>query len=107
MKMGSARGRAAPVRFAAMPDALESVASARSRAEAEMIAERLRQQGISSVIQRSIGGPQWGDSGSQTVYVDRQDGVRARELLAVDADDFSDEELTRLSEQAAREANEP
>jgi hypothetical protein len=88
-----------------MPDALKSVASARSGAEAELICGRLLEEGgIHAIAQRNIGGPEWGGSGGQTVFVDEQDFERAREILG--AQPVSDDELTRLSEEAGREAAE-
>jgi hypothetical protein len=49
------------------------------------------------VSQRSIGGPQWGVSGGQYVYVEAADLDRAREILSA-PEDISDEDLTELSE---------
>jgi hypothetical protein len=62
--------------------------------------QRLAEAGISAVVQRSIGGPQWGASGSQYVYVEGEHLDRAREILSV-PEGISGEELTKLSEQAA------
>jgi hypothetical protein len=88
-----------------MPDALKSVASARSGAEAELICSRLLDEGgIHAIAQRNIGGPEWGGSGGQTVFVDEQDFERAQEILGTQP--VSDEELARLSEEAGREAAE-
>lgn len=85
-----------------MPDALKVVASAASEAEADMIRGRLLQAGIHAVAQRTIGGPEWGSSGGRYVYVDAVDFDRALALLKEDEDPISDEELTRLSEEAGR-----
>lgn len=68
-----------------------------------MIQALLREAGIESVLQRSIGGPEWGESGGQTVYVRQADVDRAREVLAADEDSIDDDELARLSEEAGRE----
>ena len=43
--------------------------------------------------------PQLGAAASQDVYVEERDAAQAREVLAAPA--FSDDELARLSEQAA------
>jgi hypothetical protein len=87
-----------------MSDALESVTTVSSEAEAEMVVERLRSAGIHAIVQRTIGGPEWGPSGSRGVLVRPADLARARELLAAEENAFSEEELARLSEEAARDA---
>jgi hypothetical protein len=89
-----------------MPDALRSVTTVGSEAEAEMVCERLLAEGIHAISQRTIGGPEWGSSGSRNVMVDAKDLGRARAVLASEEGTFSDEELTRLSEEAGREADE-
>ena len=86
-----------------MSDELEIVRRAASATEADLIQSLLRDAGIESVLQRAIGGPEWGLSGGQTVYVQRVDLKRAREVLAAGEDPVSDEELARLSEEAGRE----
>jgi hypothetical protein len=86
-----------------MSDELEIVRRAASATEAELIQSLLHDAGIESVLQRTIGGPEWGPSGGQTVYVGRADLARAREVLAAREDAVSDEELARLSEEAGRE----
>ena len=69
-----------------------------------MICSRLlAEAGIHAVCQSNIGGPEWGASGSRTVFVDAKDLARALEVLATDTPPFSDEELARLSEEAGRE----
>jgi hypothetical protein len=86
-----------------MPDALKSVASANSGAEADLICSRLLEEGdIHAISQRNIGGPEWGSSGGQTIFVDEKDFERAQEILS--SQPFSDDELSRLSEEAGREA---
>jgi hypothetical protein len=89
-----------------MPDALRSVTTVGSEAEAELVSERLLAEGIHSIFQRTIGGPEWGSSGARRVMVDAKDLDRARAVLAADEGAFSDEELARLSEEAGREADE-
>jgi hypothetical protein len=86
-----------------MSDELEIVRRAASATEAELIQSLLHDAAIESVLQRAIGGPEWGPSGGQTVYVQRADLDRAREVLAAREGAVSDEELARLSEQAGRE----
>jgi hypothetical protein len=76
---------------------LQVAATAASGAEAELIRQRLEQAGIRAVSQRSIGGPEWGFSGTQYVYVEPADLERARELLEPTAG-VSDAELDRLAE---------
>jgi hypothetical protein len=90
-----------------MPGALKVVATVANEAEAEMICGRLLEAGIHAVAQRTIGGPEWGWSGGRYVYVDEADLDRARALLESDQGSFSEDELARLSEEAAREASEP
>jgi hypothetical protein len=82
---------------------LQVVATAANAAEAELIRGRLAEAGVASVSQRSIGGPEWGPSGGQYVYVEATHLDRAREILS-DAEGLSDEELADLSEQAFRDA---
>jgi hypothetical protein len=88
-----------------MSDDLRPVTTVTSEAEAEMVCERLREEGIHAIIQRTIGGPEWGPSGAREVLVSAPDHDRARELLASEEGAFSDEELARLSEEAAREGS--
>jgi hypothetical protein len=86
-----------------MSDELEVVRRVSSATEADLIQSLLRDAGIESVLQRAIGGPEWGPSGGQTVYVQRADLERAREVLAAGEDPVSEEELARLSEEAGGE----
>ena len=90
-----------------MPEALRSVTTVGSEAEAEMVCDRLLAEGIHAISQRTIGGPEWGPSGARTVVVDAKDLERARAVLAAEEGTFSDEELTRLSDEAGREAEQP
>jgi hypothetical protein len=85
---------------------LRPVAGARTEPEAELIVQRLAQAGISAVSQLSSGNPEFGSSGGRTIYVEDVDVERAREALAGQENEFSDEELAELSERAAREAAE-
>jgi hypothetical protein len=88
-------------------DQLRSVTVLGSEAEAEMACDRLLAEGIHAIVQRTIGGPEFGASGARAVLVDPDDLERARAVLAAEVGTFSDEELTRLSEQAGRESQEP
>jgi hypothetical protein len=85
---------------------LRVAATAASGAEAELILQRLAEAGIVATSQRSIGGPEWGESGSQYIYVETADLERARELLNT-GEGLGDEELAELSEQGLQEAAEP
>ena len=85
-----------------MPDALKKVTTVTSQPEAALIVERLKAAGITAIAQRTIGGPEWGFSGAQDVFVDEDDLERAHELLASEEGSFSDEELGRLSEEAVQ-----
>jgi hypothetical protein len=85
-----------------MSDELKVVASAANEAEAQMICGRLLGAGIHAISQRNIGGPEWGASGARSVFVNEADVERARATLEADEGAFSDEELTRLSEEAGR-----
>jgi hypothetical protein len=60
---------------------LEVVATAGSEPEADLIRQRLAEAGVPSISQRSIGGPEWGVSGAQYVYVESAHLERAREVL--------------------------
>jgi hypothetical protein len=84
-------------------DELRGLTTVSSDAEAEMVCDRLRADGIHAITQRTIGGPEWGSSGARAVMVHAKDLDRARALLASEEGSFSDEELTRLSEEAAGE----
>jgi hypothetical protein len=88
------------------PGELKVVATAVHQAEAELIRARLAQAGISAIEQRAISNPEFGASGGRYIYVQAAELERARAVLAVDQPPFSDEELARLSEEAAREARE-
>ena len=87
-------------------DPLKVVATAANQAEGELICARLREAGVVAIEQRASGNPEFGGSGARYIYVRSVDLDRARGVLAVDEPPFSDEELARLSEQAAREARE-
>jgi putative signal transducing protein len=88
-------------------DELRTLTTVGSEAEAELLRDRLLADGIHAITQRTIGGPEWGSSGARAVMVDARDLERAQALLASEEGTFSDEELTRLSEEAGREADEP
>jgi len=81
-------------------DELRNLTTVSSEAEAEMVCDRLLADGIHAITQRTIGGPEWGSSGARAVMVDAKDLDRAKDLLASEEGAFSDEELTRLSEEA-------
>lgn len=87
-----------------MTDELKIIASAANEAEAELIRGRLLEDGIHATTRRTLGAAQWGVSGTRSVFVFATDFDRAQELLKSEEGTFSDEELTRLSEQAGREA---
>jgi hypothetical protein len=90
-----------------MSDELKSVTTVGSEAEAEMVRDRLLTADIHAIYQRTIGGPEWGGSGARTVFVAAQDLDRARAVLEADEGGFSDEELSRLSDEAGTEAEDP
>ncbi|MGP0101014.1 MAG: putative signal transducing protein [Solirubrobacteraceae bacterium] len=91
-----------------MSENLEIVTSVSSEPEAEMIRSLLAEAGIQAILQRSTGSGPWrGGYGGCDVYVEAHDLDRAREVLKADEGSVSDEELTRLSEEAGREAGEP
>jgi hypothetical protein len=77
---------------------LQVVATAASEPEADLIVQRLAQVGITATSQRTIGGPEWGTSGSQYIYVEAAQRARAREVLKA-TEGISEEELARQSEQ--------
>ncbi len=82
---------------------LRVVATVTTEAEAEMICERLLGAGIQAREQSTsgIGGMQIGGGGGREVYVQEQDAERALQLLGTQ--EFTDEELAALSEQAYEE----
>jgi hypothetical protein len=61
--------------------------------------QRLRDAGIESISQRTIGGPEWAPSGAEYVYVASRHLDRARELLT-GSEGLSDAELGELAEDA-------
>jgi hypothetical protein len=85
---------------------LKVVAGAPNQPQADLIVERLAEIGIAAISQLSLGNPEFGAAGGRTIYVEERDVERAKALLAVEEPPISDEELTRLSEQAGREAQE-
>jgi hypothetical protein len=89
-----------------MPKPLKLVTSVASSAEAEIIRQLLLAAGIHSISQRNIGGPEWGPSGGQSVFVDEAQLDNAIAVLQADEGAVSDEELARQSEEAGREASE-
>jgi hypothetical protein len=80
---------------------LESVASATTELEAEMIRGRLSEAGIKSMLKPS-GLAAYKRGGACEVCVEQQDLDRAREVL--DSEVISEDELIREEELAAREA---
>jgi hypothetical protein len=67
--------------LARVSDKLEVVAVAANEPEAALLCQRLAEAGIHAIAQRTIGGPEWGFSGSRYVYVDATDAERASNLL--------------------------
>ncbi|MFI4990781.1 MAG: hypothetical protein ACHQHO_07705 [Solirubrobacterales bacterium] len=88
------------------PSELKVVATAANQPEGELIVARLAQAGISAIEQRASGNAEFGGSGGRYIYVQDADVERARAVLDVEQPPFTDEELARLSEEAAREARE-
>jgi hypothetical protein len=87
-------------------DQLKVVATAANEAEGGLIVGRLAGAGITAIEQRASGNAELGGTGARYIYVQASDLERARELLDADEPPLSDEELTRLSEEAAEEAQE-
>jgi hypothetical protein len=87
-----------------MSEELKVVTTVTTEPEADLILERLKEAGINAIAQRTIGGPEFGFSGARAVMVREADLARAHSVLEQDEGEFSDEELTRLSEEAGREA---
>jgi hypothetical protein len=86
------------------PGELKVIATAANQAEGELIVARLASAGIAAVEQRVSGNPEFGGGGWRYIYVQEGELERGRAVLAVEEPPFSDEELARLSEEAAREA---
>lgn len=74
--------------------------TALSGPEAEMMSQRLAEAGIQAIWQRTKGGPSWGISGAQYVYVEAEHLERAREVLEA-GEGISEEELVRAEEEDA------
>jgi uncharacterized protein YaaQ len=87
-----------------MSDQLKLVTSVSNEAEAEMVAERLSEEGIRFTVRLASGGIRLGAAAARDLYVDEQDLDRARAALDVD-EGFTDEELARLSDEAGRAAS--
>lgn len=87
-------------------NALKVIATAANQAEGELILARLSQAGVGAIEQRASGNPEFGGSGARYIYVQAADLERARAVLAAEEPPFSDEELAKLSEEAADEARE-
>ncbi len=85
---------------------LRPVAGAQNEPQAELIVQRLAAAGVSAVSHLSSGNPEFGSSGGRTIYVEEKDVERARAALADEQPEFTDEELSELSERAGREARE-
>lgn len=85
-------------------DALKVIATAANQAEGELILARLSQAGVSAIEQRASGNPEFGGSGGRYIYVQVADLERARAVLAIEEPPFTDEELAKLSEEAADKA---
>jgi hypothetical protein len=86
---------------------LKIVAGTQNEPQADLIIARLAEIGITAISQLSLGNPEMGSGGGRMIYVEERDVERARELLAIEEQPFSDDELARLSEEAARKAREP
>jgi len=79
---------------------LQVAATASNGTEADLICQRLAEAGIQATSQRSIGGPQWGVSGAQYIYVEAEYVDRARQILAAPSG-VSDDELAEMAQDAA------
>jgi hypothetical protein len=90
-----------------MSEALKAVTAVANEAEAQLVLDLLAGAGIQAILQRTIGSVEWGSSGARDVLVDEADLDRARELLAANEGAVSDDELTRLSEEAGRKPDQP
>ena len=89
-----------------MTGQLKILTTVGTHGEAEIVNALLLEAGIHSIAQRTIGGPLEDARAGRDIYVDEHDLERARGLLKAQENPISDEELTRLSEEAGREANE-
>jgi sugar/nucleoside kinase (ribokinase family) len=89
---------------AKMSDELKIVTTVSNEAEAEMVGERLSEEGIRFTVRLASGGIRLGAAAARDMYVEERDLERALEALEAD-EGFSDEELARLSEEAGRAAN--
>jgi Putative prokaryotic signal transducing protein len=89
-----------------MAGQLKILTSVATTAEAEMVSALLLDAGIHVIAQRATGGPEQALSLGRDLWVSERDYDCARELLKSQENAVSDEELTRLSEQAGREADE-
>jgi methanogenic corrinoid protein MtbC1 len=86
-----------------MAEDLRIVTTVGNEAEAEMVGERLSEEGIRFTVRLASGGIRMGAAAGREVCVDAQDLDRASAALEVD-EGFSDEELARLSDEAGRAA---
>jgi hypothetical protein len=81
---------------------LKVVTTVNGEPAADLLCTRLSEAGIAAIYQRSIGGPEWGASGAQDIFVEEVDLDRAREALS--AEGLDDDQLGELSDQAYRDA---
>jgi hypothetical protein len=79
---------------------LRVVGAASSAPEAELMCQRLADVGIHAIWQRAIGGPEWGISGRQYIYVRPDQAQRARETLEA-GEGISEAELVEAEEEDA------
>jgi hypothetical protein len=83
---------------------LVPIAYAATEPEADLLVQRLAAAGIPA-SPRVASPPQFGASGGSDILVDERHEARARTLL--EEPEFTDEELSRLSDEAGREYGNP
>ena len=82
---------------------LRVVATPANEMEADVVSGRLAEQGIHTVVKRSVGAdlPYLGAGGARYVYVDEHDFERA--TAALNAPEPTDDQLDELSEESYRD----
>ncbi|MCL2770552.1 MAG: hypothetical protein FWD42_10685 [Solirubrobacterales bacterium] len=85
---------------------LRVAGTASSAPEAELMCQRLADVGIHAIWQRAIGGPSWGESGGQYVYVRADQLDRAREILEA-GEGISEADLIEAEEEDAARRRSP
>lgn len=79
---------------------LRVAAAAANEIEADLMSQRLAEEGIPAISQRAMGSAEWGTSGGRYVYVEAEHLERAKQILSEPGGPDEDE-LAQMAEEAA------